>query len=277
MGGSAALAALGAELSQARALLATRTRAASQTFTINVDGHAEERERELRRVLPACDHDPRRRHGPLPLGREGRAAHDDVRHARQQRRERSTTASRRRSRTRTRRRRRCSRRMRRCRSFCRRGPATPSSRRRIPATSRAAAWARTSARTPSTSSPPSTGRRSYYNSGWPDSGQNWSINFSSSTSPGTYRFMCLLHREGMAGKVTVAPASKTIMSPAAQYALGVKQLAKAAAPLDPGAGRAPAGQGADPGPDAPGREPGARRLGPAERRRARSSSSGRRT
>ena len=78
--------------------------------------------------------------------------------------------------------------------------------------------------------PDFNGRQVYYNSGWPDSGGNWSVRFSGSISPGTYRFLCLLHREGMAGKVTVAPASKTIMSPAEQYALGQKQLARGVAP-----------------------------------------------
>ncbi len=77
------------------------------------------------------------------------------------------------------------------------------------------------------------GTQSYYNSGWLNSGQNWSLHISGATSPGMYRFMCLLHREEMGGKITVAPATKTIMSPAEQYALGVKQLAKAAAPLEP--------------------------------------------
>lgn len=79
--------------------------------------------------------------------------------------------------------------------------------------------------------PAFNGSQAYYNSGWKDSGGNWSIQFSSSTAPGTYHFMCLLHREGMAGKVDVVPSSKTIMSPSAQFALGQKQLARAAAPL----------------------------------------------
>jgi plastocyanin len=73
--------------------------------------------------------------------------------------------------------------------------------------------------------PDFNGTQVYYNSGWPDSGQNWSITFSSSTAAGQYRFMCALHREGMSGKITVAPSSKTVMSPAAQFALGQKQLA----------------------------------------------------
>jgi plastocyanin len=75
------------------------------------------------------------------------------------------------------------------------------------------------------------GTQSYYNSGWLDSGQKWTMHLSSSTSPGTYRFFCLLHREDMAGKIDVAPSSKTIMSPAAQFTLGQKQLASAEKPL----------------------------------------------
>ena len=79
--------------------------------------------------------------------------------------------------------------------------------------------------------PDFNGREVYYNSGWPDSGGNWSVRFSPSLSPGQYRFFCALHREGMSGKITVAPASKTIMSPSAQYALGQKQLGKESAVL----------------------------------------------
>jgi plastocyanin len=54
---------------------------------------------------------------------------------------------------------------------------------------------------------------------------------SGAISPGEYRFMCALHREGMSGKIDVVPASKTILSPADQYAIGQKQLAAAAKPL----------------------------------------------
>jgi plastocyanin len=75
------------------------------------------------------------------------------------------------------------------------------------------------------------GRFAYYNSGWPDSGQKWTVHLSGDISPGTYRFMCALHREDMQGKITVVPTSKTVMSPAAQFALGQKQFARALAPL----------------------------------------------
>jgi plastocyanin len=81
--------------------------------------------------------------------------------------------------------------------------------------------------------PEFTGTQAYYNSGWFDSNQKWTVHLSSSIAPGTYYFICARHREGMSGKITVAQAGKTIMSPSAQYALGVKQLARAAAPLAP--------------------------------------------
>jgi plastocyanin len=74
--------------------------------------------------------------------------------------------------------------------------------------------------------PDFNGTQSYYNSGWLDANQRWTVHFSPSTSPGTYRFMCLLHREFMSGKVTVVPSTKAIMSPAAQFALGQKQQAR---------------------------------------------------
>jgi plastocyanin len=75
------------------------------------------------------------------------------------------------------------------------------------------------------------GRFAYYNSGWPDSGDHWTVHLSGDISPGTYRFMCALHREGMQGKITVVPSSKTIMSPSAQFALGQKQFQRALKPL----------------------------------------------
>jgi len=99
------------------------------------------------------------------------------------------------------------------------------------------------------------GTQVYYNSGWLDSGQSWTLHLSGAMSPGAYRFMCALHREGMSGKITVAPASKTIMSPAEQYALGVKQLAKAAAPLAPAVAALRQGQPPVPNVTLPGPNP----------------------
>jgi len=77
------------------------------------------------------------------------------------------------------------------------------------------------------------GSQSFYNSGWLDANEHWSVHVSSATPPGTYRFFCLLHREFMNGKLTVVPSDKPIPSPSAQYALGQKQLARMEAALAP--------------------------------------------
>jgi plastocyanin len=74
--------------------------------------------------------------------------------------------------------------------------------------------------------PAFNGRAAYYNSGWNDPGQKFTVHISSGTRPGTYRFICLLHREGMTGKMTVVRSSTTIPSPATVAALGAKELAK---------------------------------------------------
>lgn len=74
--------------------------------------------------------------------------------------------------------------------------------------------------------PAFNGTAAYYNSGWKDPGQKFTVSISSGTRPGTYRFICLLHREGMTGKLTVVPSSTSIPTPAAVAALGAKELAK---------------------------------------------------
>jgi len=69
------------------------------------------------------------------------------------------------------------------------------------------------------------GTQSFYNSGWLDSKAKFTVKLSKSTAPGTYHFMCLLHREGMTGKIVVVPSSTSVASPSDQYASGQKQLA----------------------------------------------------
>ena len=81
--------------------------------------------------------------------------------------------------------------------------------------------------------PAFNGSQSYYNSGWLNNNQKFTVHISSSTPPGTYRFVCLLHREFMAGKVVVAAAATTVASPAAQFAAGQKLQAKMEAALAP--------------------------------------------
>jgi plastocyanin len=83
--------------------------------------------------------------------------------------------------------------------------------------------------------PQFTGSQSFYNSGWLNSGQRFTVHLASGTAPGTYHFMCLLHRESMSGSIVVEPASTAVQSPAAQYAAGQKQLAAVQAKLLPAA------------------------------------------
>jgi plastocyanin len=75
------------------------------------------------------------------------------------------------------------------------------------------------------------GSQSYYNSGWLKNDETFTVHISSATPPGTYRFLCLIHREFMQGKITVVPASTMVPSPAADAALGRKELAQDEAPL----------------------------------------------
>jgi plastocyanin len=86
---------------------------------------------------------------------------------------------------------------------------------------------------PKAAQPDFTGKESFYNSGWLDSNAKFTMHLSSSTAPGTYRFMCLLHREGMTGKVVVVPASTSVPSPSAQFAAGQKALHATEAKLQP--------------------------------------------
>jgi plastocyanin len=79
---------------------------------------------------------------------------------------------------------------------------------------------------PAVAKPAFDGRQAYYNSGWLVANEKFTVHLSSATPPGTYRFLCLIHRESMQGKITVVPSSTPVPSPAAQFALGQQQLAK---------------------------------------------------
>jgi plastocyanin len=81
--------------------------------------------------------------------------------------------------------------------------------------------------------PDFTGQQAYYNSGWLASKQKFTVHLSSATAPGTYRFMCALHREGMTGKIVVAPSGSAVPSASAQLAAGHRQLAVTEAKLAP--------------------------------------------
>ena len=84
---------------------------------------------------------------------------------------------------------------------------------------------------PTTAIPAFDGQQPYYSSGWFKHNEKFAVHVSSTTPAGNYAFMCLIHREGMSGKITVVPARKAVPSPAAQAALGKTQLAKDEGPL----------------------------------------------
>lgn len=79
-------------------------------------------------------------------------------------------------------------------------------------------------RCPKVAQPDFTGQETFYNSGWLNSNQKFTVHLASGIAPGTYRFMCALHREGMTGKIVVVPQSAPVASPAAQFAAGQKTL-----------------------------------------------------
>lgn len=81
--------------------------------------------------------------------------------------------------------------------------------------------------------PDFTGQEAFYNSGWLNSKQKFTVHLSSAIAPGTYRFMCALHREGMTGKIVVVPSSTSVASPATQFAAGQRTLAAIQAKLVP--------------------------------------------
>jgi len=81
--------------------------------------------------------------------------------------------------------------------------------------------------------PDFTGKQSFYNSGWLDRNQKWTLHVSKAAAPGTYHFLCLLHREGMSGKIVVVPSGTAVPSPSAQAAVGARRLAATEAKLEP--------------------------------------------
>ena len=109
---------------------------------------------------------------------------------------------------------------------------------------------------PSQSSQPDfDGTQSFYNSGWMDSKANFTVKLSKSTAPGTYHFMCLLHREGMTGKIVVVPSGTSVASPSDQYAGGQKQLAAVEAKLKPAGDALAQGKPPIPGVTLPAKNP----------------------
>lgn len=105
------------------------------------------------------------------------------------------------------------------------------------------AWKTGSAKAcPKREQPAFDGKQSFYNSGLlVDDGDSFSMELSEDISPGTYRYICVVHRGGMTGKLTVADVDTDIPSAAEQTAKGRAELAaiaKALAPAVEQAGKA---------------------------------------
>ena len=144
---------------------------------------------------------------------------------------------------------------RRFRSYCRRAQAMQFRRRRIRACLRAGAPPAKTACPKQDPQPDFDGTQSFYNSGWLDSKAKFTVKLSASTAPGTYHFMCLLHREGMTGKIVVVPSGTSVASPSDQYASGQKQLAAIESKLAPAVTAERQGKAPIPGVTLPGAHP----------------------
>lgn len=78
----------------------------------------------------------------------------------------------------------------------------------------------------SSSQPDFTGTQTYFNSGWlsAEDGDSFTVHLSDSIKPGTYRYLCLLHREHMSGAIEVVPAGTSVPSAEEQAATGAAEL-----------------------------------------------------
>jgi len=87
----------------------------------------------------------------------------------------------------------------------------------------------------SDSQPEFTGTETYYNSGWlsAEDGDNFTVHLSDTIKPGTYRYLCLLHREHMAGAIQVVAEGTAVPSAEEQTKTGQSELAAEEAKLQP--------------------------------------------
>jgi plastocyanin len=78
----------------------------------------------------------------------------------------------------------------------------------------------------SSSKPDFTGTQTYFNSGWlsAEDGDSFTVHLSDTIKPGTYRYMCLLHREHMTGSIEVVPEGTAVPSAEEQTATGQAEL-----------------------------------------------------
>lgn len=88
------------------------------------------------------------------------------------------------------------------------------------------------------------GTQSFYNSGvLMNAGDAFVVPIATTTKPGSYSLMCMLHRSAGTGRITVVPAAEPVPTPHEATATGRRQLGDLAATLRPvaaAADRAPA-------------------------------------
>lgn len=63
-------------------------------------------------------------------------------------------------------------------------------------------------RCPERRQPDFTGRQAFYSSGVIEDGESFRVKLDGDMEPGTYRFMCLVHRSAMTGSIEVVPAEQ---------------------------------------------------------------------
>lgn len=89
---------------------------------------------------------------------------------------------------------------------------------------------------PKVAQPDFDGTQAFYNSGvLAKDGATFSMKVSANTKPGTYSFICLIHRGGMTGTLTVAAPTASIPAPADVTAAGAKQQSDLIAAVTPAA------------------------------------------
>lgn len=79
---------------------------------------------------------------------------------------------------------------------------------------------------PKVEQPEFNGNQAFFNSGFLAEDETFTMKFADNISPGDYSFMCLVHREGMRGKLTVAEAAADIPAPDEVEDKGREELAK---------------------------------------------------
>lgn len=89
---------------------------------------------------------------------------------------------------------------------------------------------------PKVAQPEFTGTQAFYNMGlMAKDGESVSMKLASSIQPGTYSFICLIHRGVMTAKLTVAPSASSIPNPAAVTASGTQQFDRMVSGVTPSA------------------------------------------